>query len=136
MRAALLLALSMIATPAVAAERSPRPAAADLARALQNPRVQDGAATALVRLADIILDTRVGPLATLADPNVSPDDSLRDLQRRDDPDFQARLDRDVRRAVGTASVVADGAAATAAELRRTTDELETALAPLLGMLDD
>ena len=131
---ALLLAPLLLATPVFAAERAPRPSAADAARPLGNPRVQDGAADALVRLADIMLDTRVGPLATLADPDVPADATLRDLQRRDDPQFEARLHRDARRAVRTAGAVAGGTLATAGELKRTADRLEAALAPLLDAL--
>jgi hypothetical protein len=132
MRAALVLAASLLAAaPALAQER---PSAADAARALENPLVQEGAALALVRLADILLDTRVGPLATLADPGVRPDATLRDFQRRDDPAFEARLHRDARRAVRTAGAVAGGAVAAGAELRRTADRLEAALTPLIGAL--
>lgn len=133
MRALLLVPL-LVATPAFAADRPPRPSAADAARLLQNPRVQDGAAQVLVQLANIVLDTRVGPVATLADPDVSPQATLRDLRRRDDPHFEARLDRDARRAVRTAGAVAGGTLATAGELRRTADRLQAALAPLMDAL--
>lgn len=133
MRALLFVPL-LFAAPAFAADRPPRPSAADAARLLQNPKVQDGAALALIQLANIVLDTRVGPVATLADPDVPPQATLRDLRRRDDPDFEARLDRDAHRAVRTAGAVAGGTLATAGELRRTADRLQAALAPLVEAL--
>ena len=133
MRALLFVPL-LVATPAFAAHHPPRPSAADAAQLLQNPKVQDGAALALVQLANIVLDTRVGPVATLADPDVPPQATLRDLQRRDDPDFEARLHRDARRAVRAAGAVAGGTLATAGELRRTADRLQAALAPLIDAL--
>ncbi len=133
--APLFLASLLAAAPALAQER-PRVTSADAARALQNPLVQEGAALAIVRLADILLDTRVGPLATLADPSVPPTATLGDLQRRDDPEFEARLHRDARRAVRTVGAVAGGAVATGVELRRTADRLEAALGPLIGALGE
>lgn len=134
MRAALVLAPLLLSVPTLAAAH-PRVDPADAARLLGDPRVQEGAASALEQLAGIVLDTRVGPLATLADPSVPPQATLRDLERRDDPDFDARLHRDTRRAVRTAGAVAGGAAVTAGELRRTADRLQAALAPLMAALD-
>ena len=131
------LALLVAAGPAQAAPReAARPSPADAARALQEPLVQDAAAAMIVRLADIILDTHVGPVAALVDPRerVRATDTLRDLERRDDPEFDAHLRRDTRRAVGAAASVAGGAAAQADELKRTTARLDEALAPLLGAL--
>ena len=123
MRVPVILASLFLATPAIAQERDP----ADVARALQSPAVQEGAASAIGQLADILLDTRVGALAALGDPDVRPGDTLRDVKRREDPAFEANLRQDTRRAVGQAGAVAAGAA----ELQRTADRLRAALAPLL-----
>lgn len=130
-----VVALLTVASPAFAAPHQ-RPSAADAVKMAQEPLVQDAAADTLVRLADIILDTRVGPAAALADPNgdVRPNDTLRDLKRRDDPRFEQHLRQDTRRAVGTATAVAGGAAVQAQELKRTADRLDAALTPLIAAL--
>ena len=128
MRIPVIIASLFLATPALAQ----RPDPADAARALQNPAVQEGAALAITRLADILLGTRVGALAALGDPGVRPDDTLRDVKRREDPGFEARLRRDTRRTLKQAGTVAGGVAAGTTELQRTARRLEQALAPLLG----
>ncbi len=132
MRVPLFLASLLLATPAVAQERDP----AAIARALQNPAVQDGAAAALGQIADILLDTRIGALSALGDRDVRPEDTLRDLKGRDDPDFEARLRDETRRAVRQAGTVAAGMAVGAAELQRTADRLRAALAPFLASRDE
>ena len=133
MRAAFLcLPLLIAASPAVAQHAPLR--ADDVARLAQSPVAQDAAAALIDQLADIVLDTRVGPVATLLDPRARPDDSLRDLRSRDDPRFEQHLRADTRRAVGTAAAVAGGAAVEAAELRRTADRLQATLGPLLDAL--
>lgn len=132
MRVPVILASLFLATPALAQERDP----ADVARALQNPAVQEGAAAGVGQLVDILLDTRVGALAALGDPDVRPGDTLRDVKRREDPAFEARLRRDTRRTVEQAGVVAGGVAAGTAELRRTADRLRAALEPLLRATAD
>ncbi|HEU0045822.1 hypothetical protein [Sphingomonas sp.] len=134
MRIALALIALIVAAPAVAREPA-RPTPEQAAAALGNPLMQEAAARALTQLVGIVLDTRVGGAAAL-DPSVRPDDTLRDLARRDDPRFEERLYRDTKRAMGTAAVVAGGAAAQAREIKRTADRLEAALAPLLGALGD
>ena len=131
------LASLLLAAPAVAADRdAPQLSAADAARALQNPMVQEGVALALTRLVDIVLDTRVGALAPLADPesDVRPNDTLRDVKRRDDPDYERRLKQDTRRALAQAGAVAGGVAAGSAELERTAARLADALEPLLSAM--
>ena len=136
MRALALLPLLM-ATPALAhpAEHRPRPTPEQAAVALGNPLVQEAAARALTQLVGIVLDTRVGPTAALApDSDVRPNDTLRDVVRRDDPRFEEHLYEGTRRSLGTAAAVAGGAAAETRELRRTADRLDAALAPLMGML--
>lgn len=138
MRAApLVLALTLVAAPALAQPHGPaRPSPEQAAAALQNPVVQDVAARALTQLAGIVLDTRVGPAGPLAGPDadIRPSDTLRDVVRRDDPRFEEHLYRDTRRSLGAAGAVAGGAVAQTRELQRTADRLEAALAPLIGAL--
>lgn len=132
MRVPMIVASLLFATPAVAQERDP----AELARALQNPALQEGAAAALGQLTDILLDTRIGVMASLGDPEVRPDDTLRDLKRRDDPAFEARLRENTRRALRDAGTVAGGVTTGATELQRTADRLRAALAPYLAPRSD
>jgi hypothetical protein len=140
MRLALLALPSLLAAaPALAQAPAPhapgRPDPATVVRALQNPAAQDLAAAYLDQLADIVLDTRVGPAAALADPRVPPSATLRQLQERRDPAFEQHLREQTRRAVGTAATVAGGTAVEAAELKRTADRLQAAVAPLVAMLN-
>lgn len=131
------VALIAAASPAVAQPRhAVHPTPEQAAAALQNPLVQEGAARALTQLVGIVLDTRVGPSAALAGPDadIRPNDTLRDLARRDDPRFEEHLYRDTKRTLGTAGAVAGGAAAQAKELQRTADRLDAAIAPLLDAL--
>ncbi len=137
MRAArFALSLSLIATPALAAPQAARPDAERAAHALQDPLAQEVATGVIDQLIGIVLDTRVGPVAALASPrdDIRPTDTLRDLKRRDDPQFDRRLQQDTRRAVGTAAAVAGGAMAETAELKRTAARLQAALGPLVAAL--
>lgn len=136
MRTAPLLAL-LFATPALAATPpSTRPNAEQAVRAMQDPMAQEMATGVIDQLVGIVLDTRVGPAAALVDPrgDVRSTDTLRDLKRRDDPQFERHLHQDTRRAVGTAAAVAGGAVAQGAELKRTADRLQAALGPLIAAL--
>lgn len=129
------LALLVAASPATAQRAAtPRPAAADAARLLSDPTAQSILALQLSALAGIVLDTKVGPLAALADPrdDVRPDDTLHAVERRRDPDYDRHLYERSRRAVATAGTAVGGAVAEAAELRRTADRLRDALTPLIG----
>jgi hypothetical protein len=125
-------ALCVIALPAAAQSRD-----ADTVRRLNDPMVQEGVAMVMSGLAGIVLDTRVGPLARYADPDdgIRPSDTLRDVQRRRDPQFEARLHDQTRRAVATAGVVANDALAMSGELARTANRLRAALAPLASMAE-
>lgn len=116
--------LSAVAVPAAAQSRD-----ADAVRKLNDPVVQEGLAAAVSALAGIVLDTRVGPLARYND-DIRPTDTLRDVQRRRDPAFEARLHDDARRAVAVAGRTASDGVAMSAELKRTADRLRAALAPL------
>lgn len=138
MRAApFILAALVTAAPALAAPpQSAAPSAERAARALQDPMAQELATGVIDQLVGIVLDTRVGPVAALADPrgDIRPTDTLRDLKRRDDPQFERHLHEDTRRAVGTAAAVAGGTMTQAAELKRTADRLKAALGPLVAAL--
>ncbi|MGI4732285.1 MAG: hypothetical protein ACRYFW_11120 [Janthinobacterium lividum] len=131
----LALVLFASASPAVAQEAAPpRPTSADAARLLANPAAQNLIAQQIASLAGIVLDTKVGPLAALTDPRdgVRPDDTLRSVEQRRDPEFDRHLDEGSRRAVATAGGVVGGALTEEAELRRTAARLRAALAPLIG----
>ena len=121
-------ALCAIALPAAAQSRDD----AEAVRRLQDPMVQEGVAMAMSALAGIVLDTRVGPMAHYADPaeGIRPTDTLRDVQRRRDPAFEARLHEQTRRAVAGVGVVAGDAIAMSGELARTADRLRDALSGL------
>ena len=127
-------ALCATALPAAAQSRVDTARAVDAARALNDPMVQEGASLAVGMIAGIILDTKVGALSHY-DPSIRPDDTLRDIQRRTDPQFEARLRDGTRKAVAKAGMVASDSAAMAGELARTADRLRAALAPLAGALD-
>ncbi len=122
------LALSVIAAPATAQSRTH-----DAARRLNDPVVQEGVAAAVSALAGIVLDTRVGPLAHYAD-GIRPGDTLRDVTRREDPAFEARLHDTARRATAAAGLAATDAIAMSGEVARTADRLRAAIAPLAGLL--
>lgn len=121
-------ALCVIALPAAAQSQRE----AEAVQRLQDPMVQEGVAMAMSALAGIVLDTRVGPLAHYADPRegIRPTDTLRDVQRRRDPAFEARLHEQTRRAVAGVGVVAGDAMAMSGELARTADRLRDALSGL------
>jgi hypothetical protein len=125
------LMLSAVAVPAAAQSQ-----VEDAARQLQDPIAQEAIAMAVSSIAAIVLDTRVGQLAQVLGPesDIRPSDTLRDVQRRKDPDFEAKLQDDTRRAVATAGSAAVGAAAMSGELQRTAERLQAAMAPLAGVL--
>ncbi len=126
------LALTTVATPAVAQSQVPS-REIDAAQRLNDPVVQEGLAAAVSAVAGIVLDTQVGPLAAYTG-DVRPNDTLRDVTRRDDPYFEERLHDNARRAIATAGGMASSGAAMSVELQRTADRLRAALAPLGGML--
>jgi hypothetical protein len=125
--------LCAIALPAAAQSRDQ----AEAVRRLNDPMVQEGVAMAMSALAGIVLDTKVGPLARYADPeeDIRPSDTLRDVERRRDPHFEAKLHDRTRRAVGTVGAVTNDALAMSGELARTADRLREALAPLQGAIE-
>jgi len=125
--------LCAVAVPAAAQSR----AETDAVRRLNDPMVQEGVAMAMSALAGIVLDTKVGPLARYTDPesDIRPSDTLRDVERRRDPHFEARLHERTRRAVGTVGAMSSDALAMSGELARTADRLRAALAPLAGLAE-
>lgn len=130
-----LLATALLATPALAQDRAPVPRGMDLDRAgamLANPMVQDGAAAIIAEFADALLQTRVGPLAALADPraDVRPGDTMGDLVRRENPHFDRRLRDGSKRAVGAAGAALGAAGQMRRELHAAADRLRAAMGKL------
>ncbi len=125
-----IAAAATLAMPASAQEREAR-----VAETLNDPVVQDGLVAAVATIAGIILDTRVDAMAPYTDGRVRPGDTLRDVKRRDDPDFERRLRQDTRRAVGTAGLVAGDMASASGAIAETTARLQAALAPLAAAID-
>ena len=126
-------AFCVIAAPAAAQTDTKAQAAA---RALSNPLVQEGVAMMVDQIAGIVLDTRIGPIARYVDPegDARPTDTLGDIQRRRDPQFQTKLHAGTRNAVRAAGAVANDALAMGDELGRTAARLQAALAPLSAVL--
>lgn len=125
----------LVAMPAWAGAREPdRMDAGAIASVLDNPAAQDALVRTVDRLVGIVLDTRVGPLAALMnnDDDIEPDDTLRDVKEREDPDFERRLHRSTRRAVASASTAAGTAVTQIAELRRTAERVDDVLGAVLG----
>lgn len=138
MRLALTAALLCAAATPALAQSQPEPSTRDkaeaLARALNNPLVQEGAAAMLTNLAGIVLDTRVGPAARYLDPTIGEQDTLRDIQRRNDPDFEKRFHKGARAAVAVAGKLTEDGLAMQDSLADTAARLRAALAPLRGVL--
>jgi hypothetical protein len=131
----LISAAALLCTLAPPAMAQSRDQGAAVAEALKNPMVQEMVAATVSNLAGIVLDTRVGPLAHYADPDVRPNDTLRDIERRRDPAFEKRLHDDTRHAVARAGAVADDAMAMSRSLQETSARLRAALAPLRKMAE-
>jgi hypothetical protein len=132
--------LCAAATPALAQSQpqpqpQPQPDKAEaVVRALQNPLVQEGAAAMLSNFAGVLLDTRVGQVAHYADPTIGDQETLRDIQRRRDPDFEKNFHADARRAVAAAAVLGQNALEMRASLDDTAARLRAALQPLRAAL--
>jgi hypothetical protein len=128
----LLPVLALIATPALAQDRDSAPApmpkmdAHAAAKALNNPMVQNGVAGLIDALTDAVMQTRVGPMATLApDSNIRPNDTLDSMAARRNPNYRNDIHRDAKQTVAAAGRTASAAvamsdelAATAARVRR------------------
>ncbi len=124
-------AAMIVAAPAMAQDRPENRVAAQL----NDPLVQAGLAGAVNALVGIVLDTRVGPVARHIDRDARAGDTLRDLKRRDDPQFEARLHEDVRRSVARTGAMAGDVAVVMGEARTTAARLHAALAPLVAAVD-
>lgn len=105
----------LAATPALAQ----RPAPADVAAALDSPIVQEGVANRVSDAVAALLDTRVGAVERAVNPfsDARRNDTLRDRISRDDPNFEARIHDDTRRATRAAGVMAGEFSAMLPELR-------------------
>lgn len=134
MRKIALFALAtVVATPALAHDRSappsPRENLRDAARVLSDPRAQAGVAALVDSLTDAVMETRVGPLADLApDSDIWPNDTLADVQRRRDPAYRAKLRSGTVGAMAVAGRTARDAAAMS-------DEIDAAVVRLRKVLD-
>ena len=132
MRLILLPIALVVASQAHAQDHAaPRQVTAEqVGEALSNPMVQAGIAGLVGAFANTLLDTRVGPLAHYADPRdgIRAQDTLGDLVRRDDPQFDARLQRQARNAVAATGQAARDAAAMSRELGKTAERLRDLLA--------
>ena len=130
MRILFALPLLVLAVPAAARDRTPPPPdpTARALAALSDPRVQGAMVTVINRFSDVLLDTRVGPIAAI-DPraDVRPNDTARDVLRRDDPAFDARLHDRTRGTVTTIGRAAGAANAFSTEIERTTRRLQGVL---------
>jgi hypothetical protein len=96
------------------------------AKALNNPMVQNGVAGLIDALTDAVMETRVGPMATLA-PNsdIRPDDTLDRMAARRNPDYRNEIHRNAKQTIAAAGrtataavAMSDELAATAARVRR------------------
>jgi hypothetical protein len=102
MRKTLILApLLLVATPALA-QSAPPPAGVRIPEVLTDPATADQVASAAQALSDALLNLPVGQVqaalegrrATAADRRTT----VRDLARRDDPDFDRKLQRQIAQA--------------------------------------
>ncbi len=123
----LLLPALLLASPAVARDRdAPPPDLHAAAKALSNPVVQAGIVGVVSALSDIVMDTKIGPLADVS-PQVKPNDTLGSLAERRDPGVHDRITRDTRGAVAVAGRAAGDASAMSDNLAVTIDRLRKAL---------
>ncbi len=132
MRILLAVPMLALALPAAARDRAPPPPdkTQRVLTMMADPRVQGAAVAVLDRLSGVLLDTRVGPLAVMTDPNanVRPNDTVRDVLRRDDPQFDAKLHD---RTKGTVSMVGSAAGAAGSF----SSEIDRTVTRLRGVLD-
>ena len=130
----LLLPAFLLASPAFAQDAPPPPHPVDLhaaAKALSNPVVQAGIVGVVSALSDIVMDTKIGPLADVSS-KVKPDDTLGSVAERRDPGVRARIVRNTQgavavagRAAGDASAMSDNLAVTVDKLRRALDSVKS-----------
>lgn len=131
----LLPVLAFVATPALAQDRDvpppgpiPQMDARDAARALNNPMVQNGVVGLIDALTDAVMETRVGPMATLApDSSIRPNDTLDSMAARRNPDYRNEVHRNARHTVAAAGRTASAAVAMSDELKATTERVRRVL---------
>lgn len=133
----LLPALTLVATPAFAGDRDvparvPPMDARAAANALNNPMVQNGIVGLIDALTDAVMETRVGPMATLApDTDIRPNDTLDSVAARRNPDYRNEVHRTARQTIVRAGRTANAAVAMSDELKATTARVRR----VLGMTD-
>lgn len=130
------VAAAACATPAVA-QREPifdERMDDEIVRAIPPAEEIEAMAPALDRSLGALLDVDVGPILDAADPYRRrpgygrPGRTLRELGRRDDPDFDRRLRSSIYGATTDMARMADALAVAAPALRRSLGELERSMA--------
>jgi hypothetical protein len=120
------LAALLLGSTALAAAAPPDD---ELAEALPRQQEIDEATDALDRMVGALLDVRVGPLADAIDPERRADPSrqgetLRDMARRDDPNFEQRMRGSIAALRENAGAIMASVAALAPVLRETMADFE------------
>lgn len=120
----MILFLAALAVPAVPAAAQVTEREARAADRLADPLNQEIAAASIAAVVSTILDTRVGALAQWSDGAIRSDDTLRDVKRRDDPEFERRFYADTRRTTAHLGAAASDLVTMLGEVRRTAKRLE------------
>ena len=125
MRSALLpLAALTFATPALAAESSAQRELTHMADTLNDPSNQAAISGALGAMMAAVLDIRVDGIAKALEgmnggkPVTMHGSTVRDLAKRDNPDFERKMQSDTRAAVGAAGGLASAMALMLPELEK------------------
>ncbi len=133
MRKALLaLSLISVATPALAQSETQRDAE-KMADVLNNPATQDMAAGAVGAMMDAILDMRIDGIAKAIEPlnkgktSALPDRTVRDLAKRDNPEFEEKMQSGTRQAVGSIGALASALAVAMPEFERAMKRMKDAV---------
>jgi hypothetical protein len=125
---ALLGGAAMVALPATAQHRAAPPREE---QALRNgAETVRQAAPMLDRSADRALDMDIGPLLDALHPYSARGRhmTLRDMGRRDDPDFDAKLRRSIYRGSARAAATLDAMATATPQIRQSLRQMEAAIA--------
>jgi hypothetical protein len=133
MRKALLaLSLMSVAAPALAQSEAQRDVE-KMADVLGDPVTQDMAAGAIGAMMDAILDMRIDGIAKAIEPlnkgktAALPGRTVRDLARRDDPDFEDKMQSGTRQAVGSIGALASALAVAMPEFERAMKRMKDAV---------
>jgi hypothetical protein len=132
-----LAAASLVAAPALA-QSYVDPRDQELIESLPHPYEVEEMGDRFGQALGAIVNVPVGGVINTIDPTARahPNTSIGDLARRDDPDFDAKLQDQV---AGLSLKMADmvrGVAVAAPAFRRSLEELERSLAPLIDSYDD